>query len=561
MYDRKTYLYFVLAIIGFLLWNAWQKDYAPKDIVSSATPVQTSPIPGAVSPKMTPQATVAAADRIVEVKTDTLNIKIDKLGGNIISLTMPQYPTSYKAPLDPQPLLVNDPAKYYAATSSLVGKNGPDTSNLLFNTDQNQVTLSPTDSGLTVKLQAKANDVLVTKSYTFKRGMYDIDVNYEVTNTGNAPWAGNMLAQIKRRGISTDTGPFGLHTYTGAAISSDQKPYEKLSYKEMDKANLDRIIKGGWLSMQERYFLTAWVPKPDYQSRYFTQVQSVGSADKAFDKVYTVGLQSSDFTIAPQQTAAFGLKFYGGPEITDNLKKVAPHLDLTIDYGWLSIFSLPIFKVMQWIYNIVGNWGVAIILVTVLIKLLFYKLSETSYRSMARMKTLQPKLLALKDRYGDDRQKLSQATMELYKKEKVNPLGGCLPMLVQIPVFIALYYVLIESVELRQAPFMLWIHDLSAKDPYYILPILMGLSWMLQQRLNPPPPDPVQAKMMMLFPVVFTVLFATFPSGLVLYWLVNNCLSILQQWYIMKKVEKEEKEKKKTTKVKKKEKPSKALDT
>lgn len=561
MYDRKTYLYFVLAIIGFLLWNAWQQDYAPKEIVSSAKPVQTSPVPGAVSPKMTPQPTVATADRIVEVKTDTLNIKIDKLGGNIISLTMPQYPTSYKTPSEPEPLLVNDPAKYYAATSSVVGKNGPDTSNLLFSTDQNQVTLAPTDSALTVKLQAKANDVLVTKSYTFKRGMYDIDVNYEVTNTGNAPWAGNVLAQIKRRGISTDTGPFGLHTYTGAAISSDQKPYEKLSYKEMDKTNLDRIIKGGWLSMQERYFLTAWVPKPDYQSRYFTQVDFVGPADKAFDKVYTVGLQSSDFSIAPQHTAGFGLKFYGGPEITDNLKKVAPHLDLTIDYGWLSIFSLPIFKVMQWIYNIVGNWGVAIILVTVLIKLLFYKLSETSYRSMARMKTLQPKLLALKDRYGDDRQKLSQATMELYKKEKVNPLGGCLPMLVQIPVFIALYYVLIESVELRQAPFMLWIHDLSAKDPYYILPILMGLSWMLQQRLNPPPPDPVQAKMMMLFPVVFTVLFATFPSGLVLYWLVNNCLSILQQWYIMKKVEKEDKEKKKTTKVKKKEKTSKALDT
>ena len=227
------------------------------------------------------------------------------------------------------------------------------------------------------------------------------------------------------------------------------------------------------------------------------------------------------------------------------MKPVASHLDLVIDYGWLTILSVPIFKVMRWIYSFVGNWGLAIILVTVLIKLLFYKFSEASYRSMARMRKLQPRLLALKDRYGDDRQKLSQATMELYRKEKVNPLGGCLPMVIQIPVFIALYYVLIESVQLRQAPFIFWIHDLSVKDPYYVLPILMGISWMLQQRLNPPPPDPVQAKLMMLFPVVFTVLFATFPAGLVLYWLVNNCLSILQQWYIMRKVENEGTKKKK----------------
>jgi YidC/Oxa1 family membrane protein insertase len=545
MYDRKIYLYFALAIIGFFLWNAWEKDYAakPTPITAAAAPASfDSVLPAQQS---TPGSATVSQERMVTVKTDILDVKIDKLGGNIVSLKLLKYPTSYETPNDPQSLITPDLTKFYAVQSGIVGKGNVDTSKVVFNTTADSYQMDPNNNNLSVTLKGKADGVDVQKTYTFKKGKYDIGLSYQITNTGNQPWSGSSFNQIKRRGLTADTGTFGLHTYTGAAVSSAEKPYEKISYKDMDKGNLDRNIKGGWLAMQERYFVSALIPNQQENLRYYSSVQPLSSSNKPADHIYTIGFQTPTVNLAPSQTQTINSILYSGPEITANLKQVAPHLDLVIDYGWLSIFSVPIFKVMQWIYQFVGNWGVAIILVTLLIKLLFYKLSESSYRSMARMKSLQPKLLALKDRYGDDRQKLSQATMELYRKEKVNPLGGCLPMLVQIPVFIALYYVLIESVELRQAPFIFWIHDLSVKDPYYILPILMGLSWMLQQRLNPPPPDPVQAKMMMLFPVIFTLLFATFPSGLVLYWLVNNCLSILQQWYIMKKVENTQAKKKK----------------
>lgn len=549
MYDRKIYLYFILVIVGFFLWNAWESDYAPKQLQTTttqagATPAASPAVPATQVPgPNTSVGDAATADRIIQVKTDTLDIRIDRLGGNIISLKLPKYPTSYETPKDPQPLLTEEINKLYAAQTAIAGANNVDTSKTLFNADVSSVELAPNQNVLTLVLTGVADGINVKKTYTFKRSKYDINVSYQLTNTASQPWSGSMYAQIKRRGLTTDTGTFGLHTYTGAAISSSGKPYEKISYKEMDKGNLDRTIKGGWAAMQERYFVNVWVPDQQQNLHYYSNVVSVGPSDKSADKVYTVGFQTPSFSVAPGQSITLATTLYSGPEIAPNLKQVAPHLDLVIDYGWLSVFSVPIFKVMEWIYQFVKNWGLAIILVTVLIKLLFYKLSESSFRSMARMKNLQPRLLALKDRYGDDRQKLSQATMELYRKEKVNPLGGCLPMLIQIPVFIALYYVLIESVELRQAPFIFWIHDLSVKDPYYVLPILMGLSWMLQQRLNPPPPDPVQAKMMMLFPVVFTVLFATFPAGLVLYWIVNNCLTILQQWHIMRKVENQGKKK------------------
>jgi YidC/Oxa1 family membrane protein insertase len=306
----------------------------------------------------------------------------------------------------------------------------------------------------------------------------------------------------------------------------------------MDKENLNITMRGGWIAMQQRYFVTAWIPQQLLNFQFYSYVERIGPSDKSPDKLYTIGFTSPAVTLAPNSNTNFSLIFYSGPEIAQVLASLAPNLDLVIDYGWLWIFSVPIFKVMQLIYFFIGNWGWAIVIVTILIKLLFYKLSEVSYRSMAKMRDVQPQILALRERYGDDRQKLSAATMELYRKEKINPLGGCLPILVQIPVFIALYYVLVESVELRQAPFILWIHDLSVRDPYYVLPILMGLSMLVQQRLNPPPADPMQARLMMVLPLVFMVLFATFPAGLVLYWLVNNCLSIVQQWYIMKKHEK-----------------------
>jgi YidC/Oxa1 family membrane protein insertase len=296
----------------------------------------------------------------------------------------------------------------------------------------------------------------------------------------------------------------------------------------MDEQNLNVSITGGWAAMLEHYFLSAWVPANTEMFNYYSHVTD--------GDMYTLGMLSAPLTLQPGATTIVGAKLYTGPEIMDRLKAVAPNLDLTIDYGFLWFISIAIFWLMKQIYQIVGNWGWSIVLVTVIIKLAFYHLSAKSYRSMAAMRKLQPRLQMLKERYGDDKQKLTQTTMELYKAEKINPLGGCLPVLVQIPVFIALYWVLIESVELRQAPFILWIHDLSAKDPYFILPIIMGITMFIQQHLNPPPADPVQAKMMKFLPIFFTFLFINFPAGLVLYWIVNNSISILQQWYITKKV-------------------------
>jgi len=317
----------------------------------------------------------------------------------------------------------------------------------------------------------------------------------------------------------------------GGAITSPDKAYQKISFSDMLDGNLSKNVKGGWAVMQQHYFLSAWIPNKQKTNHYYTSVSQNG--------IYTIGFVGPRLKIAPGDKLSTKTTFYAGPQLSDRLQAIAPNLDLTVDYGWLWFISIAIFWLMKKIYLLIGNWGWSIVLVTIAIKALFYKLSATSYRSMAKMRRLAPKIKALKERVGNDKQKMSQATMELYKKEKVNPFGGCLPILIQIPFFIALYYVLIESVELRQAPFIFWIHDLSIKDPFYVLPVLMGISMFIQQKLSPAPPDPIQAKMMMLLPVVFTVFFLNFPAGLVLYWFVNNTLSILQQWYVMRKLEKE----------------------
>ncbi|HYF97446.1 MAG TPA: membrane protein insertase YidC, partial [Coxiellaceae bacterium] len=364
---------------------------------------------------------------------------------------------------------------------------------------------------------------------------YAIKIENQISNRSGRTWVGSLYSQIKHKPVEQEHSFMQPRTYEGATLSSPAKRYQKLPYDKLEKATVNENIKDGWMAMQQHYFLTAWIPDPAQTNHYYTHVTSLGAGE--YDKIYTIGFVAPETQLAPGASESISSTFYVGPESTKQLEPLAPGLDLTIDYGWLWIISKAIFWVMDHINSIVGNWGWSIILVTVLIKLLFYKLSEASYRSMARMRELQPRLATLRERYGDDKQKLSQSTMEIYKKEKINPLGGCLPVIVQIPVFIALYYVLFESVELRQAPFILWIHDLSVKDPYYVLPILMGLSMFAQQKLSPPPPDPTQAKVMMFLPVIFTVFFLSFPAGLVLYWLVNNCLSALQQWYIIKRME------------------------
>lgn len=540
---RRTALYLFLAGILFLLWTAWQKDYPPMPVSNTvqATPiVETNqsgvPPQSAITEQGASKTTVISQNKKeskkIEIKTDVLDVLIDTQGGDFIRASLPGYPASLNNKNEPVVLFSDSPTDTYVAESGLLGEQGPDTpkGQAIYSAEKDHYVLAPDQQTLQVQLQWRNEQgLIVTKIFTFTRGKYDVNVGYQIDNKAKAPWIGYVYAQLKRHKPQISTSIFDLHTFDGAAISSSETPYEKISYDQLAKTNVDRNIKGGWLAFQQRYFLSAWIPNQDTINHYYSQV------DSSQTQMYTIGYVGPKLSVPPGSVLSTSTTLYAGPEIAENLKSLAPHLDLTIDYGWLWIISVAIFWVMKQIHNFVGNWGVSIILVTLLIKLIFYKLSETSYRSMAKMRKLAPKLEAIKQRYGDDRQKMSQETMGLYRKEKVNPLGGCLPMIVQIPFFFALYYVLIESVQLRHAPFIFWIHDLSSKDPFYILPILMGISMFLQQKLNPPPPDPMQAKMFMLMPIIFTVFFLAFPAGLVLYWLTNNVISILQQWYIMRK--------------------------
>lgn len=549
-------LYVLLGITLLMIYEAWQKDHPP--VTAPAVQTQTAAQAGNDSERFVPtsmrekvaSAPVAAASmpaadtimppakagKMISVKTDVLELAIDVVGGDIIESRLLDYPVKLgsEAPIS---LLNDDETKSYIAESGLLSVDGPDTAaqQAIYTADQTEYELQPGEDQLVVKLHWKnsQNDISGVKTFTFTRGSYEVKVGYEVTNNSASIWEGNLYTQLVR----TDTPPesngglVNLTTYFGAAVSSEAKPFQKITFKDMQKQNLDMNIKGGWAAMIQHYFISAWVPGQNVTSNYYTRVLPNGK--------YAVGMLGPTITAKPGTSVTTEAKLYTGPAIASKMEQAAPNLNLTIDYGWFWFISIAIFWMMQKIYDVVGNWGWSIVLVTVVIKLLFYRLSAKSYRSMSALKRLQPKIEALKQRFGDDKQKMTQATMDLYRQEKVNPMSGCLPILIQIPVFIALYWVLVESVQLRQAPFILWIHDLSKHDPYYILPVLMGISMFIQQRLNPPPPDPMQAKVMMLMPVVFTVMFANFPSGLVLYWFVNNTLSFMQQWYVMKKLDKE----------------------
>lgn len=540
-------LYAALIVLCFLLFQAWDKDHPAKPTeAEQATAVQrsgTSYVPPVSEVSQTSTQPAAAPSEVttppaekgemVKVQTDLLSVSIDTRGGDIVKVNLPQYPESLGSQ-QPILLLNDDPKTQYIAESGLLSKSGPDTSaaQALYKVEQTDYALQPNQNELNVKLDWESADGLkVTKVFTFNRNSYEVKVRYDINNQSAQPWEGNLYTQLLR----TNTPPpnhggfINLATYFGAAVSTPDKPYTKISFKDMDKTNLNQTVKDGWAAMIQHYFISAWIPAKTATSTYYTRVMPNG--------LYTVGMIGQPVTAAAGASASTEAKLYVGPAIADQLEQAAPSLKLTIDYGWFWFISDIIFWMMQKIYDVIGNWGWAIVLVTVVIKLLFYPLSSKSFRSMAGMKKLQPKIEALKERYADDKQKLTQATLELYRHEKVNPMTGCLPILIQIPVFIALYWVLVESVQLRQAPFIFWIHDLSQQDPYYVLPVLMGLSMFIQQRLNPPPPDPLQAKMMMLMPVVFTVLFANFPAGLMLYWFVNNTLSFMQQWYVMRHVE------------------------
>lgn len=548
----RILLYSLLFIVGFFLIQAWNKDHIkfelPTTTVTETVPERFVPASETTTAPTTSLATAqpaqpaqplptTAVGQIVKVTTDLLEVSIDTKGGDIVGARLLKYPESLGSS-KPFVLLNDDPKTRYLAESGLLSQKGPDTQQeqALYHADQTSYTLSPNSNDLVVKLDWQNQEGLkASKIFTFARNSYEVKVSYQIDNQSNSSWEGNLYTQLLRTNDPPPShgGMVNLTTFFGAAVSAPDKPFEKISFKQMQEKNISQTVQDGWAAMIQHYFISAWIPSPTATSTYYTRVMPNG--------LYAIGMLGQKLAVPPHSQATTGAKLYVGPTIADELEKAAPKLKLTIDYGWFWFISAIIFWMMQKIYDVVGNWGWAIVIVTIIIKLMFYHLSAKSYKSMSSLKKLQPKIESLKERYGDDRQKLTQATLELYRQEKVNPMSGCLPILIQIPVFIALYWVLVESVQLRQAPFILWVKDLSQADPYYILPLLMGISMFLQQRLNPPPPDPLQAKVMMLMPWIFTALFANFPAGLMLYWFVNNTLSFLQQWYIMRSINQETK--------------------
>jgi len=536
----RFFLYTILMVLGLFAYQAWERDHPTVSLpavtetstthnVNISRVVPTSEASTVSTPMTTPAPTPTPIHgKLIEVSTDNLQLKIDTAGGNIIEAKLLKYKKNNE-PATPVTLLMDQPKNRYYAESGLLSEQGPDTVQAVptYQTDQTQYQLLPDQKELAVHLTWQHDGLNVIKTFTFKPNAYDIQVTYTVENHSQKPWTGRLFTQLLRTNTPPETSLSSMiATYFGAAISSPKEHYQKITFKDMQEQNLSQSIQGGWAAMVQHYFVGAFIPPSDQNFDYYSKVTPNG--------MYVLGMVGPNVTVAPHAVRSVNAKLYLGPAIASYLEQAAPNLKLTIDYGWFWFIADIIFWMMEGIYNVVGNWGLAIILVTVIIKILFYSLSAKSYRSMSALKRLQPRIELLKEQYGDDKQKLTQATLELYRQEKVNPMSGCLPILIQIPVFIALYWVLVESVQFRQAPFYFWIHDLSQSDPYYVLPLLMGLSMFLQQRLNPPPADPMQAKMMMLMPVIFTVLFLNFPSGLMLYWIVNNTLSFVQQWYIMR---------------------------
>ncbi|MCI5106174.1 MAG: membrane protein insertase YidC [Pseudomonadales bacterium] len=553
-------LYTALAVITYLMLLAWQEDYPPvvesEQASQSATiPSGNGDIPGSDLPTApvsqdapasdlpvatpqtattAPQTSSTANSDSIEVSTDTLQLRIDLLGGDISYLALPQYLRELEGSGDPFVMLNNNPGRSYVAQSGLIGRDGVDSpQRASYQSSADSYELSDNADSLQVDLVTQSTDgVTITKRFTFTRGSYLIDISYLVDNAGASDWQGNVFGQIKRDEFDdpSDAGGFG-RTYLGFVTTSNDDPYIKIEFDDINDGVPNHEMEGGWMGFSQHYFISAWVPSTDTVNRFSTRRNN---ANQYFG-VFT----SSAFSVPAGESGSQTIQYYAGPKDQYALAEIAPNLDLTIDYGFLWFLAAPIYWVLRQIEDFVGNYGFSIILLTVLVKAAFYKLSETQYRSMAGMRRLMPKMQQLKESYGDDKMKLQKATMDLYKKEKINPFGGCLPMLVQMPVFIALYWVLMESVELRHAPFMLWLNDLSVRDPYFILPLLMGVTMYLQTSLSPTPADPMQAKVMKFMPIAMTVLFLWFPAGLVLYWLTNGLLGIAQQWYITRKLDAE----------------------
>ena len=558
MDNIRFVLVMAVLMISYMLWESWQIDYGPKPqaIISDKPVVEggngvaavaSSSLQG-IDSQTGKLAVVVSADKVITVKTDVFAVEIETNGGTLRNLDLLKYPhekdntvvnkayalvglTAPEKDLSPIRLFDNSPEHLFLAQSGLVSSENsapaPD-HHAAFSAEQTEYVLPEGEEQLSVPLTwSDENGLQVTKTFIFKRGSYSIELEQKVQNQSSKPWVGRQYDQLLRIEHSDKNNNNFIRTYSGGVVYTDKDKFKKIKYEDMGD-NLSLSAAGGWSGMIQHYFASAWIPPADQENHFYTKALN--------DSKYVIGSYSSDTTVAANSETVFKSQLFAGPKIQPVLEATAPGLELTVDYSWLTVIAKPIYWLLNKIHGFVDNWGLAIIGVTFIIKALFFKLSKASYQSMAKMRKIQPKLKELQERYADDRQKFNAEMMTMYKREKVNPLGGCLPVMVQIPVFISLYWVLIETVELRQADFILWIQDLSAQDPFYLLPILYGITMKIQQGLNPAPIDPLQAKVMKLFPVIFTVFFLFFPSGLVVYWICNNSLSIIQQWYITKHI-------------------------
>jgi len=530
----------ILAVLFMLAvrWNHFQEQNsalvtAPAIQTTSASDVPSAPTSGTEATNIT--AAVTTSTSIIKVTTDSLLVNINLVGGDVTRIALPRHSADIKTPDVPFELVDNSTDHIYSLQSGLVGNNATDTAKgrPTFTAEKAEYTLDKDKDTLVVDLSLQQTpDVKITKRFTFTRGKYLVNVEYLIDNQSANPWNGQLFGKIVRdsKNMLPKTSGIGLSPYLGGAITSPENKYQKVTFKDLEKAPVNITEQGGWVSLVQHYFISAWVP--DASSTNTFSLSKLTNKD-----IYVFGFTSSNLEVAPNSKGSLKASFYAGPKDTEALEKISPNLNLTVDYGWLWMIGVPLFWLLKFIHNYVGNWGLAIIGLTLSVKAVFFHLSAASYRSMAKMRKLAPKMAEMKERFGDDRQKMSQEMMKLYQTEKVNPLGGCLPMLIQMPVFLSLYWVLMESVELRHAPFFLWINDLSIQDPYFVLPLIYGATMWFMQKLNPQPTDPMQARVMQMLPLVFTFMFLWFPAGLVLYWVTNNTLTIIQQYVITKQIE------------------------
>ncbi|MGF1708745.1 membrane protein insertase YidC [Enterovibrio baiacu] len=532
MDSQRNILLIALMFVSFMLYLNWNEANSPQPQGPGVTQqAQHSGDVPASTDASQPLTQDSASNKLLTIHTDVLTLTVDTLGGDVIRAELENYDAEFGSE-DKFVLLKNQPDHAFVAQSGLIGPNGIDTLNgrAQFSTTATEFTLADGQDELRVPLTLSKDGINYTKVFVLKRGNYAVGVDYTIDNETDKPASVQMYAQLKQN-LLDDGGSLTMPTYRGGAYSADDTKYKKYSFDDMQDKNLNlTIANDGWAAMMQHYFVAAWIPHAEGEANLYTRT----SNGQGF-----IGVRYPTTTVAAGTETTLDSTLWVGPKLQDQMEATAPNLNLTVDYGWLWFIASPLHWLLATIHGFVGNWGVAIILLTFIVRGAMYPLTKAQYTSMAKMRMLQPKLAEMRERIGDDRQRMSQEMMELYKKEKVNPLGGCLPLILQMPIFIALYWALMESVELRHAPFMLWIQDLSAPDPYYVLPLLMGASMFLIQKMSPSTvTDPMQQKIMNFMPVMFTVFFLWFPAGLVLYWLVSNIVTLIQQTLIYRALEK-----------------------